>query len=76
MKQNLIGPVGILGFGVEGKSTLNYLLRNGIKDIVVMDKNPVELPELPSDAKVQTFDGEKYMEGLKNCVTVVCSAGV
>ena len=76
MKQNLIGPVGILGFGVEGKSTLNYLLRNGIKDIVVMDKNPVELPELPSDAKVQTFDGEKYMEGLKNCVTVVRSAGV
>ena len=41
-----------------------------------MDKNPVELPELPSDAKVQSFDGEKYMQGLKNCVTVVRSAGV
>ena len=76
MKQNLASPVGILGFGVEGKSTLNYLVRKGIKDIVIMDKNPVELPELPVDVKVKTFNGEKYMDGLKDCVTVVRSAGV
>ena len=76
MKLNLASPVGILGFGVEGKSTLDYLVRNGIQDIVIMDKNPVELPALSSNVKVKTFSGENYMDGLKDCVTVVRSAGV
>ena len=51
------GPVGILGFGVEGKSTLDYLVRKGFREIVVMDKNPVTLPELPQDVRVKTFSG-------------------
>jgi UDP-N-acetylmuramoylalanine--D-glutamate ligase len=70
------GPVGILGFGVEGKSTLDYLVRKGFREIVVMDKNPVTLPELPQDVRVKTFSGENYMDGLKDSVTVVRSAGV
>lgn len=74
--QNIVSPVGILGFGVEGKSTLNYLVRNGVKDIVVMDRNPVELPELPGDVNVKLFSGESYMDGLKDSVTVVRSAGI
>ncbi|MFA6834786.1 MAG: UDP-N-acetylmuramoyl-L-alanine--D-glutamate ligase [Fibrobacteraceae bacterium] len=74
--QKLVSPVGVLGFGVEGKSTLDYLVRTGVKDIVVMDKNPVELPVLPKDVKVAVSIGEKYMDGLKDCVTVVRSAGV
>ena len=72
----IAAPVGILGFGIEGKSTLRYLVRKGIREIVVMDKNPVELPELPADVHVKIFSGEKYMDGLKNAVTVVRSAGV
>ena len=48
MQNTLVAPVGVLGFGVEGQSTFNYLVRNGIKDIVIMDKNPVELPEVPA----------------------------
>ena len=44
MQNTLVAPVGILGFGVEGQSTFNYLVRTGIKDIVVMDKNPVNQP--------------------------------
>lgn len=74
--QKLAGPVGILGFGIEGKSTLDYLVRNGEKEIVVMDKNPVTLPALPSDVNVKIFTGEKYLDGLKDSVTVVRSAGV
>ena len=76
MNSNLIAPVGVLGFGVEGQSTFNYLVRSGIKDIVVMDKNPVNLPEVPAGVNVKVCSGENYMDGLKDCVTVVRSAGV
>lgn len=76
MNSNLISPVGILGFGVEGQSTLRYLFREGIKDFVVMDKNPVNLPEVPAGVNVKVCSGENYLEGLKDCVTVVRSAGV
>ena len=76
MNNNLIAPVGILGFGVEGQSTLRYLFREGVKDIVVMDKNPVNLPDVPAGVNVKVCSGEKYMDGLKDCVTVVRSAGV
>lgn len=76
MDSNLIAPVGILGFGVEGQSTFNYLVRNGVKDIVVMDKNPVKLPEVPAGVNVKVCSGENYLDGLKDCVTVVRSAGV
>ena len=76
MSSNLVAPVGVLGFGVEGQSTFNYLVRNGIKEIVVMDKNPVKLPETPAGVNVKVFSGEGYLDGLKDCVTVVRSAGV
>ena len=76
MNSNLVAPVGVLGFGVEGQSTFNYLVRNGIKEIVVMDKNPVNLPEVPAATNVKVCSGENYLDGLKDCVTVVRSAGV
>ena len=76
MQNTLVSPVGILGFGVEGQSTLRYLFREGIKDIVVMDKNPVNLPEVPAGVNVKVSSGENYLDGLKDCVTVVRSAGV
>ena len=76
MQNTLVAPVGVLGFGVEGQSTFNYLVRTGIKDIVVMDKNPVNLPAVPEGVNVKTFSGEGYLDGLKDCVTVVRSAGV
>ena len=76
MQNTLVSPVGILGFGVEGQSTLRYLFREGVKDIVVMDKNPVTLPEVPAGVNVNVCSGENYLDGLKDCVTVVRSAGV
>jgi len=53
-------PVGILGFGVEGKSTLNFLQKNGIKEISIFDKS----------------NGENYLDNLQNCKTIIRSAGV
>jgi UDP-N-acetylmuramoylalanine--D-glutamate ligase len=76
MQNTLVAPVGVLGFGVEGQSTFKYLVREGIKEIVVMDKNPVTLPDVPAGVNVKTFCGEGYLDGLKDCVTVVRSAGV
>jgi UDP-N-acetylmuramoylalanine--D-glutamate ligase len=76
MQNTLVSPVGILGFGVEGQSTLRYLFREGVKDIVVMDKNPVTLPEVPAGVNIKVSSGENYLDGLKDCVTVVRSAGV
>ena len=32
MQNTLVSPVGILGFGVEGQSSLRYLFREGVKD--------------------------------------------
>ncbi|MCF0224847.1 MAG: UDP-N-acetylmuramoyl-L-alanine--D-glutamate ligase [Fibrobacter sp.] len=76
MNSSLVSPVGVLGFGVEGQSTLRYLIHEGIKEIVVMDKNPVNLPEIPTGINVKVSSGENYLDGLKDCVTVVRSAGV
>ena len=71
MQNTLVSPVGILGFGVEGQSSLRYLFREGVKDIVVMDKNPVTLPDVPAGVNVKVSSGENYLDGLKDCVTVI-----
>ncbi len=76
MQKKWAEPVGILGFGVEGRSSFDYFVRNGCTEIIVMDKNPFELPPVPQGIRVKSFVGEKYMDGLKDCVTVVRSAGV
>lgn len=68
--------VGILGFGVEGQSTLRFLLREGATKIVVMDKNSVELPEIPASVTVKVVSGENYLDGLSECSVVVRSAGI
>lgn len=74
--QSVIAPVGILGFGVEGQSSLQYLLSMGIKDIVIMDKNPIDSNLLGGAASALIFTGDNYLDGLKECVTVIRSAGV
>ncbi|MDR2581055.1 MAG: UDP-N-acetylmuramoyl-L-alanine--D-glutamate ligase [Fibromonadaceae bacterium] len=53
-------PIGILGFGVEGQSTLKFLQAKGIKNISVFDKK----------------DGENYLDNLAACKTIIRSAGV
>jgi UDP-N-acetylmuramoylalanine--D-glutamate ligase len=53
-------PIGILGFGIEGQSTLKFLQTKGISEIKIFDKK----------------DGENYMEKMYECKTIVRSAGV
>ncbi|MCL2281714.1 MAG: Mur ligase family protein, partial [Fibromonadales bacterium] len=60
MQVSLKEPVGILGFGVEGQSTMQFLQNNGIKDIRVFDQK----------------NGENYLDKLADCKTIIRSAGV
>jgi len=53
-------PIGILGFGAEGQSTLKFLQAKDIKEIEIFDKK----------------NGENYLDNLSDCKTIVRSAGV
>ncbi|GHV11217.1 UDP-N-acetylmuramoylalanine--D-glutamate ligase [Fibrobacterales bacterium] len=53
-------PIGILGFGAEGKSTLKFLQNNGAKNVIIFDKK----------------DGDDYLKDLSKCKTIIRSAGV
>ena len=63
-------PIGILGFGVEGQSTLKWLQGQGVSDLVILDQKPVDA------GVVRVVSGEAYLDGLKDCATVIRSAGV
>jgi UDP-N-acetylmuramoylalanine--D-glutamate ligase len=59
--QNLLNePIGILGFGVEGKSTMKFLQGAGADSISVFDKS----------------NGDGYLDNLQSCKTIIRSAGV
>jgi len=60
MQKSWDEPVGILGFGVEGKSSLKFLQAKDVKDIIIFDKN----------------EGENYLARLPECKTIIRSAGV
>jgi UDP-N-acetylmuramoylalanine--D-glutamate ligase len=80
IKSLLPSPVGIMGFGLEGQSTLDFLLDYGVTEIVVMDANGVSLnPELLEEfpsAKVSIHSGENWALGMAECASVIRSAGV
>jgi len=54
-------PVAVLGYGVEGRSTLNHLLRRGFTDITVLDR---AAPSEPLPAGVKGVFGAEYLNGL------------
>jgi UDP-N-acetylmuramoylalanine--D-glutamate ligase len=65
-------PVAVLGVGVEGRATIDYLLRHGVADVTALDRQPVEgLPD-----GVRTRFGQEYDRGLDRFATVFRSPGV
>lgn len=73
MRLELQEPIALLGFGVEGKSTLRHLLGWGYRKITVLDK-AVPGEELP--AGVQGYFGDDYLKGLHGIRTAIRSPGL
>jgi len=53
--------IAILGFGLEGQSTLNFLLKNsvGVDMITILDEN-----EVTDNSWAEIVTGEEYLDGL------------
>lgn len=68
----LCQPVAVLGVGVEGRSTIDYLLRQGIENITALDRKKIE--GLP--AGIATVFGEDHDQGLERFPTIFRSPGI
>jgi len=69
--------IAILGFGLEGQSTLKFLLGHHIKpeDISILDQNDIERSDLPADlATIVTW--EQYLDGLGAYDLIFKSPGI
>ncbi len=80
MKRDFKGKkVAIVGFGVEGKASVDYLLKQGA-DVTVLDRRSPE--ELEEDVKrlgytaIKLVGGEDYLEHLTEFDLVLRSPGV
>jgi UDP-N-acetylmuramoylalanine--D-glutamate ligase len=65
-------PVAVLGVGVEGRASIDFLLRHGVTDISARDRQVVE--GLPGG--VGTVFGQGYDQGLDRFATVFRSPGI
>ncbi len=66
--------IAILGLGVEGKATLEWLVKHEYHDITVCDKNVDLKEEMPKGVAVRL--GEHYMDGLADFDVVFRSPGI
>ncbi len=66
--------ISILGFGIEGKSVLDYLLKHSIHDVTVCDKN-VDLKDHLPDG-VSSILGPEYLNNLSDFDVIFRSPGV
>ena len=66
-------PVAVLGYGVEGRSTLRHLLRHGARDVIVLDKSA---PADPLPEGVKSRFGPDYLKGLDDVDVAFRAPGV
>ncbi|MCP4523505.1 MAG: UDP-N-acetylmuramoyl-L-alanine--D-glutamate ligase [Candidatus Gracilibacteria bacterium] len=66
--------VAILGFGKEGKSTLNFLLKLGlsIHQITIIDQNIIT----DGNIKIKNIHGKKYLDSLQEFDIIIKSPGI
>ncbi|MBI4081278.1 MAG: UDP-N-acetylmuramoyl-L-alanine--D-glutamate ligase [Candidatus Lambdaproteobacteria bacterium] len=75
-------PVGLIGYGVEGRETLRWLAAHGLREALLFDRAvgagpPPELvAELPPLERVAWYGERDFMAHLPRCGTVVRSPGV
>lgn len=66
--------IAILGFGLEGKATMKYLLKHGYSELTVCDSNVNLDFKMPEGVSVSL--GESYMEDLSDFDVVFRSPGI
>ncbi len=65
-------PVGVLGVGVEGRATVDHLVRRGVREVTALDRQPVaDLPE-----GVEAVFGDGYDRDLGRFGTIFRSPSV
>ncbi|MFA7662594.1 MAG: UDP-N-acetylmuramoyl-L-alanine--D-glutamate ligase [Patescibacteria group bacterium] len=72
MKINSHSKIAILGFGVEGIATYDYLISKNITDITICDLN--EKAEIPVGAK--SILGQNYLDSLESFEIIFRSPGI
>ncbi len=63
--------IAILGFGLEGQSTLRFLMKQGIEDITILDKNVIQ-----QDISCKVITGDSYLDILGDFDLIFKSPGV
>lgn len=62
--------IAILGFGVEGKSTYNFIKENVSNyDVTIVDKNKIDIDE-------KCIYGDEYLDNLNNFDLIIKSPGI
>lgn len=66
-------PIAIVGYGIEGQSSLAFLLRHGFyaDELCVFDQNSVEVPD-----GVRLYSGSQYLSEINLARTAVRTAGL
>jgi len=79
MKTNKSDKIAVLGFGMEGKDTVKYLLDQGFSDLTVFDRKPENLLDVKEInlSKAKFITGTDYLKnGLCEYKTIFRSPGV
>jgi len=71
-------PVGIVGYGVEGRASLRFLRAHGVEELAVFDRalTPAAADEDPALADLPVHGEGDWRTALAACGTVVRSPGV
>jgi len=71
---NQRSKIAILGFGLEGKAVMSYLLKHGYHNLTVCDANVDQKDEMPEGVSVSL--GINYLEGLEEFEVIFRSPGL
>lgn len=67
----------ILGFGREGKSTLNFILSNNVNcKIGIADKNEILDEDVVNNKNISLHTGENYLDSMKEYDVVIKTPGI
>lgn len=67
----------ILGFGREGKSTLNFLLSNNVScKIGIADKNEIQDEMVLNSKQISRHTGENYIDSMKDYDVIIKTPGI